>query len=257
MHRAHDYPHLIRRWRLVARAIGAPLAPFAEAAGYEVVALATPALGGGPALYLSAGIHGDEAGATEGLLAWAEKLGPRLAKVPALILPCLNPWGLVNNQRLNEQGIDLNRAFDRPEIPVIAGLLDRLEGLRFEVAVMLHEDYDGEGVYLYEGWRRGDCWGEGILHAASRIIPVDPRTRIDLVRPRAGLVRRRYDARIHAKLGGLPEAIHLQREHARRTLTFETPSEFALERRIAAQVCCLQACARLTAASAPPKARRG
>lgn len=245
MHRAHDYAHLLDRWRKVARALRVPLHAFAEAGGYDVVALSTPALGSGPALYLSAGIHGDEAGSTEGLIAWAEKLGPSLAGIPALILPCLNPWGLVNNLRLNENGVDLNRVFDHAEIPVIAGLVNLLAGHRFEVALMLHEDYDGQGVYLYEGWRRGDCWGERILRSVSRVIPIDPRPRIDLVRPRQGLVRRRYDAKIHAKLGGLPEAIHLQRHHAKRTVTFETPSEFALERRIAAHVRCLEACVRM------------
>src|SRR5690349_5062873 len=108
-HRAHDYRHLVERWRAVARKTGVPLRRLGQADGYEHFYLRAPALaktGGG---YFSAGIHGDEPAATEALLTWAEQQGQKLRELPLLLLPCLNPWGLVQNMRTNLHGVDLNR----------------------------------------------------------------------------------------------------------------------------------------------------
>lgn len=241
IHRAHDYVHLTRRWRAVAKRAGLKLRAVATAADFEVLMLKTPAPGLG--LYISSCIHGDEPGASEGLIAWAEKHASTLATLPLTIFPCLNPWGLLQNVRLNEKGIDINRAFDRDDVPVISALRERIAEEKFALALMLHEDFDGQGIYLYEGFRANSPgWGGALLKAASPIIGVDPRTRIDISRAKLGVVRRRFDARHQARLGGLPEAVFLHREHAQRSITFETPSEFALERRIAAHVAVIEAC---------------
>ncbi len=244
-HRAHDYAHLVRRWRAVARQAGLRLTPFAQAGGLDVFFLQTRALATTGGLYLSAGIHGDEAGATEGLIAWAEQNIRRLAALPLLIFPCLNPWGLTHNLRTNEAGLDLNRSFARDDVPVTRALRALLRPHRFTLALTLHEDYDGQGVYLYEVRGPRPYWGESVLAAAARHIPPDPRRKIDISTARGGIIRRRFDAARAAKIGGFPEAVYLQRHHAARSITFETPSEFALERRIAAQAAALGVCVRL------------
>lgn len=215
------------------------LEPFAAAGEFEIFALISD---DGDGLYVSAGIHGDEPASTEGLVAWAEKHAAKLARFPLAIFPCLNPWGLTQNTRMNEAGLDLNRAFDRDDEPVTRALRERLRGRRFPIALTLHEDYDAQGIYLYEGLRKDAAWGGSLLRAASRIIAIDPRPRIEVSRPKSGVIRRHFDARRYARLGGLPEAVFLHRGHARRTITFETPSEFALDRRVAAQVAVIEAC---------------
>lgn len=240
IHRAHDYADLVRRWRAVAKRTGAKLEAFAEAGPFKVFCLRTRATG--PGLYISAGIHGDEPASTEGLIAWAERHAARLAQLPLTIFPCLNPWGLTQNMRTNEAGIDLNRAFDREDVPVTRAVRARIADEEFALALMLHEDFDAQGIYLYEGFREEAGWGAALLGHVSPIIPVDPRTRIDISRPKGGVVRRRFDARHRARLGGLPEAIFLHEAHAHRSITFETPSEFALDRRVAAQVAVIESC---------------
>lgn len=240
IHRAHDYLHLVRRWRAVAKQAGLKLEAFASAGDFEVFVLRTPCTGKG--IYISAGIHGDEAGATEGLIAWAEKHVAELRRLSFTIFPCLNPWGLSLNLRTNEAGIDLNRCFARDDVPVISALRHQIANERFMLSVNLHEDYDGLGVYVYEGLRNEPSWGRPLLAAARRFIPVDPRTRIDISRATKGLIRRRFNRLRHEKLGGLPEAVFLHDEYARRSITFETPSEFALEKRVAAQVALIEAC---------------
>ena len=243
IHRAHDYVHLTRRWRAVAKVAGVKLRAVATAADFEVLMFQTKVPGRG--LYISACIHGDEPGASEGLITWAEKHAATLGTLPLTIFPCLNPWGLMQNVRTNENGIDINRSFDRDDVPVITAVRERIAGQKFAMALMLHEDFDGQGIYLYEGFRKNTpSWGGALLKAVRPIIDIDPRERIDISRAKLGVVRRRFDARHQARLGGLPEAIYLHREHAEHSITFETPSEFALEDRIAAQVAMIEACAK-------------
>ena len=173
MHCAHHYRHLIARWQAVARAAGVRLRRFAEAGKYGVYYLETR--GPGAAVYFSAGIHGDEPASTEALITWAEQQGRKLRKLPLLLLPCLNAWGLVQNIRLNMQGVDLNRAFHRTDLPVLEAVKRVVAGHQFDAAVMLHEDYDGQGIYLYEVQRVRPYWGEDLLLAARPYLPTDPR----------------------------------------------------------------------------------
>jgi murein peptide amidase A len=110
-----------------------------------------------------------------------------------------------------------------------------IAGFRFAVALSLHEDYDARGVYLYEIEGAKPFWGEALLEKASRILPPDPRPTIEGRRARGGLIRRKIDPRFFRKMG-FPEAVYLHLHHAANSLTFETPSEFAIERRVRAQV---------------------
>lgn len=231
MHRTHDYKHLIARWRVVCRAAGLRLRRFAEAGKYGVFYLETRV--SGPAVYLSAGIHGDEPAGPEALISWAETDPERLRQHALVIFPCLNPWGLVNNIRLDSDGRDLNRSFHVMEHPLIAGWHRVMKDRMFEAAVMLHEDFDGEGFYLYEIQRKQPSWGTALLQAAAGVIPIEPRPRVDSYAARAGIIRRRLSSIDFASFG-YPEAIWLHLHHALRTFTVESPSEFALEQRAAA-----------------------
>jgi hypothetical protein len=108
---------------------------------------------------------------------------------------------------------------------------------------MLHEDYDGQGFYLYEIMRARPFWGESLLAAAARHITIDPRKKIDGHKAEGGLIRRRFDRTRFDQIG-YPEAIWLHEFHARRALTVESPSEFALDRRVRAHVAVLEECVR-------------
>ncbi len=242
--RVHDYRHLIARWRRVARAAGLKLEAFAQAGEFTVYALSTRDYTDG-GLYVSAGIHGDEPAGTEGLLQWAETRLPALARgrrtLPLLILPCLNPWGLVNNRRTTEHGKDLNRIFDQNKVPLIGKLKALLARRRFDFALNLHEDYDARGTYLYEIHRRAPDWGADLLAHCQTALPIESRRVIEGQSFRDGVLLRRRELE---NIPFSPEAIHLYLHHAPHVITFETPSEFSLTRRVRAHVLLVEECVR-------------
>ena len=190
-------------------------------------------------LYVSAGIHGDEPAGTEALLAWAEKNYKLLSKIPLVIYPCLNPWGLIENSRLNVKGKDLNRSWDKSGEVIISEVIKRSEGARFSLAINLHEDYDANGIYLYEpphGKKRDDLANK-ILSSGRKYIPIDTRKKIEGRWARNGVIR---PAASSLPKEGLPEAAFLQKFRSDRTFVFETPSEYDLRIRVQAQVAMLE-----------------
>lgn len=238
----HDYGSLVARWRRIARGAGLRLIPFAQVGEYPVYHLRTRgSLAGG--FYVSAGIHGDEPAGPAALAFWAETHLPALVQeqnaLPLFILPCLNPWGLVENRRSDPAGRDLNRIFNR-RVPPIRELMRLIAKERFALGVALHEDYDGRGMYLYEINEAPPVIGAALLRACrSKSMPTDSRRVIEDFPFKDGLLRRRVlpeDVRMH------PEALAVYPRHAPRFITFETPSEFGLAHRVRAHVRLLEAC---------------
>ncbi|HEY5752700.1 MAG TPA: M14 family metallocarboxypeptidase [Chthoniobacterales bacterium] len=240
LHRCHDYPNLIRRWKSVARRAGLKIRMFSEIDGYPLFIAESPRIDmGEKGIYLSAGIHGDEAASTEGLIAWVENHSEMLQETHFTLLPCLNPWGLIHNCRFDRKGNDLNRSFHHNRVHGIRDLKKLLVGRRFLMSMALHEDYDAQGVYLYEIAQRASYYGLELLEAARSVIPIDPRYTVDGRRmSRPGYMRRTL------KQGQLlpgPEALFLHLHHSDHTFTIETPSEFSLDMRIKAQQILIQA----------------
>lgn len=253
---AIDFGALLTELRHCAGQHGWQMDALPARAGVELPVFRRPVARPARRIYLSAGIHGDESAAPEALLRWAEKNVARLAAMPLLILPCLNPWGLRNNIRTDSRGRDLNRMFHDDTHPVVAAVRRLAQPHRFQIAMAMHEDYDAQGVYLYEVQRGLHGFGEALLDRAVKILPIDPRRKIDVSMAKNGLIRRRI-SRKRFETMGYPEAIWLHLFHSENTFTFETPSEAALELRVRAHMAVLDECARrVCAQSLPPGVAR-
>lgn len=231
----HDYEALIRRWRNLTESIDLRMEVLVEDAGFESYLIGNRAHPAETPIYISAGVHGDECGAVWGLLDWAEAHRESLGTIPFLLFPCLNPHGFAENRRCDHQGRDLNRCFEDNGIPTIAAWQERIRGMRFSRAINLHEDYDGQGIYLYE-LSKIPGLGDAILARCQSIITRDERRFID-GQPfeNAMAVREEGDIRhvVENELGGgYPEGVHLYLHHCDNTVTFETPSELDLQTRI-------------------------
>lgn len=108
----------------------------------------------GPQLCLTAGIHGDEPGGVEAVLQFCERRAGADGSLGVTAFPCLNPTGYIAGTRRNDVGYDLNRTFGQDPAPIETELLRQaLAGRRFEFALDVHEDVDGQGFYLYEHMR--------------------------------------------------------------------------------------------------------
>jgi protein MpaA len=233
LHLCHNYSYLMRRWRALCKKAGLVFSRIGETDGYPCYEIVSPTLSENEGIYLSAGIHGDEAGAVSGLLQWAEKNMDLLSSLPLLIYPCLNPWGLENNSRLNAQRLDLNRVWDGSATPLIAKIMQRIEDYHFRISVCMHEDYDGQGIYLYApgGSQKVRKKADDILSAAEKIIPRDQRKKIEGRKCTNGMI---FPRPSKPPEEGVPEALFLYKNCGRINYTLETPSEWSIQTRATA-----------------------
>ena len=239
MSHSHNYSLLMRRWRTLCKKAGLKFSRVGEADGYSCYEICSPTLSKNEGIYLSAGIHGDEAGAVLGLLQWAESHRDKLSRIPLLIYPCLNPWGLENNSRFNPQGLDLNRVWDGSATPLIARIMQRIRDYHFRISVCMHEDYDGQGIYLYAPGGRQKVMkiADAVLSATEKIIPRDQRKKIDGRRCTNGMIFPRLSK---PPVEGIPEALFLYRNCGRVNFTVETPSEWSIQLRANAHALMLE-----------------
>lgn len=217
---------------------------FASADGFPVHAVEIRARDPLGAFYFSAGIHGDEAASTEALLHWCARRAAVLSRFDVLAFPCLNPWGLQQNSRFDASGRDLNRAYRNDGVPMVAAQKKLVGDRFFDAAVMLHEDFDAHGVYIYEIPGARPFWGEELAEAAARHVRPEPRSTVEGRRCRGGVIRSRVTA---DTLPDHPEAFFLRFGHTRRSLTLETPSEFSITARVGAHVAMLDRLLKLVA----------
>lgn len=231
---AHDYAGLISKWRRLSRLCGLTLQKICETDGYPVYGFISGKVGS-DGIYLSSGIHGDEPAGAWALLEWAESQIEFLRKRSFFIFPCLNPWGFNENSRCDRQNIDLNRRWLTSKTITTKAVSVKMENYRVLLGVNLHEDYDANGIYLYEAsaGKKSDYLANGILNAGKEFMPIDTRKKIEGRWARNGVIR--PDANSLPK-EGMPEAVFLQKKGAERIFVFETPSEFDLRLRVKTQV---------------------
>ncbi len=189
-------------------------------------------------LYLSTGIHGDEPAGPLTILGlvrrnhWPDDLAIWLC-------PCLNPAGFRLNRRENEYGIDLNRDYRHLHTPTVRAHTQWLEALpAFDLTVLLHEDWEASGFYLYElNPDQLPSPAESIIRAVSAVCPIDTAEKIDGWTAREGIIRPQVDPRDRLQWA---EAVYLVARKTRHSITLEAPSDFPMEVRVAALTLGLQ-----------------
>ncbi len=169
-----DYDDVIERLRAVADDYGGQLTQGGEADGYPLYRLDLPGPDGAPRFLLSAGIHGEEPGATTGLLHWCERdLAKWLHIFHIEAFPCLNPWGFERGIRHDAQGRDLNRCFrDETPPPAVQMVREATAGAHFAMAVDMHEDCDYFGFYVYERLEHGPAVAPALLQRIAQEGPL-------------------------------------------------------------------------------------
>lgn len=191
-------------------------------------------------IYISAGIHGDEpASPMAALKLLQENRWPDSAEV--WLCPCLNPVGITLNTRENGKGIDLNRGYLNPVAEEITAHIAWLERQPlFDLTIMLHEDWESNGFYLYE--QNPDArpsYAEKIIEAVEKVCPIDRSEMIEGRPAKDGILRPNLDPRSRPDW---PEAFYLITHKTRQSYTVEAPSDFPMEARVNALVAAVNTC---------------
>lgn len=194
-------------------------------------------------IYVSAGIHGDEPAAPLAAQRLLEE--NRWPDAELWLLPCLNPDGLRANTRGNADGLDINRDYRHFRTPEARGHVAWLERQpRFDLTLLLHEDWESHGFYCYELNPDGrPSLAPAMIAAARNFCPIDESAVID-GRPASepGILRPQEwpDFRPEER-PEWPEALWLGVHKTRLNYTLEAPSDWPLAVRVNALVAAVRA----------------
>jgi hypothetical protein len=185
-------------------------------------------------ILITGGIHGDEPAGPASVLRFLERDNTHLLQCfKFLILPCINPYGYVHNTRKNKRDLDLNRLFEETGIAEVDIVKETIEGQRFHFCIDFHEDWEAEGVYLYEAQRNERWIGPEITRQIEKIGRIDGEVgESDL--PIADGVFQVDPAWGDAGLA--PYLFHFSADHV---MVCETPTSWHLDRRTAAHLTAL------------------
>ena len=230
-----DIRRVLREIEAAANQHGWRVETFFDTGNFKLLTLhrdaqSTPGVGFTPRVYLSSGIHGDEpAGPTAVLRLLQENRWPE--NLDLTLCPCLNPIGFELNCRGNEKGVDLNREYLKPTTGEILAHVAWLEQQRnFDLCLMLHEDWESKGFYLYEqNPEKQTSLAEPMIEQVGKVCPVDRSELIEGRPAREGIIRPNIN--INERLDW-PEAFYMITHKTRLSYTLEAPSDFAMSTRV-------------------------
>jgi murein peptide amidase A len=223
-----DIDKVLRDIAKTAGATGWKTLPITDALqGYE-----RTTEGGKTNVYISAGIHGDEpAGPLAVLELLKENAWP--AGVNFWLVPCLNPRGYALKTRENEDGIDLNRDYRTPVAPVVQAHRAWLDAQpKFDLTLILHEDWESNGFYLYElNPHQQPSIAHDIVRAVKEVCPIDLSPVIEGRDAKDGIISPNPEV---LKRKDWPESLYLVHNKTPLSYTLEAPSDFPLVTRVQA-----------------------
>jgi len=190
---------------------------------------AAPSGSQAPHVYLSSGIHGDEISGPHALLQILRQ--PDFFPASRLrSFLCLNPNGLIRGTRFNADEIDLNRDYRNSRSLEIQSHIAALQTLgRFDAAMMLHEDIEGIGAYLYElNEVLSPTLGAEMIAAMDATCPSTSARKSRKPRARGRNCQKRPDSKIGEprRPPRLPEAIYLALHHTELAIPRKRPCPF-------------------------------
>ncbi len=236
-----DIRSVLAQIRLAAKQHGWAPETFSNTGSFELFALHRAARNQAnpKRVYISAGIHGDEPGGPlAALRLLQENRWP--SNLELWLCPCLNPIGFTLNTRGNIDGIDLNRGYLNPVVEEITAHISWLERQpQFDLTMMLHEDWESNGFYLYEQNPEGrPSFAEKMIEAVEKVCPIDRSETIEGREAKGGILRPNMDPRSRPDW---PEAFYLITHKTRQSYTVEAPSDFPLSVRVNALVAAVNA----------------
>jgi hypothetical protein len=182
--------------------------------------------------YFSTGIHGDE---PSGPLAMLELLAENQWPDASLwLVPCLNPTGFRHNTRENADSIDLNRDYRHFRSREVRAHIQFLQTLPpLHASIILHEDWEANGFYIYEVNPFGEnSLAEPVIAALRPQFPIEHADFVDTWPHKDGIIRPQFAPEERPEWA---ESLYLiATQKTRQSYTFEAPSDFPLSFRVKA-----------------------
>ena len=183
-------------------------------------------------VYISAGIHGDE---PAGPLAVCELLRQNTwpTQLEFCVVPCINPTGFQRGTRENYQNADLNRDYRQGVTEEVKAHIRWLSAeATFDLALLLHEDWESNGFYVYElNPNNQPSLAEAMIEATRLVCPIETATRVDEWDCKNGIISPKVNPEDRPQWA---EAIYLLKTRSRQNYTIESPSDFPMPTRIGA-----------------------
>ena len=200
---------------------------------YELRAYHRRTVGAKTNLYLSTGIHGDEPSGPLALLQLLKENDWPEANL--WLVPCVNPTGFRANTRENAHGIDLNRDYRHQNSAEVRAHVEWLKRQpAFQLTLVLHEDWESNGFYVYElNPRNKRSLAADIIESVRQICPIESAELVDNWECRAGIITPNVDPMERPQWA---ESLWLIVNHTEQSYTLETPSDFALDLRVKAHL---------------------
>jgi murein peptide amidase A len=186
-------------------------------------------------LWINAGTHGDEPATVEAALLFLEEWPSEyLCNTRVTVTPCLNPSGFIECRRENADGIDINWAFSREDVPEIRIIKALISDQRYTAIVDLHEDWESPGYYLYEQIRDRMPLGHRITERVEEHCPVNTACEIEGERADRGVINPSMVVAKRRNGEGVPvEVFNLATDHQ---ITSESPSGRPMDERVKAHL---------------------
>lgn len=144
------YRELLERWRRLAALGAIELDETTIGRPERLMQSARIAPANPERVLLAAGVHGDEPVTSWALLDIVES-GLLDTRYGFDILCCTNPTGYEAGTRRNAEWVDINRGYVQPSPSIEAELvMSRHQASHYRLVIDLHEDFEAEGMYLYE-----------------------------------------------------------------------------------------------------------
>jgi hypothetical protein len=228
-----DIAHVQRETHRLAELHGWQCDTFLKTPEFALRAYRRPCPGAIRNLYLSTGIHGDEPSGPLAVLQLLEE--NRWPAANLWLVPCLNPTGFPLSTRENAHGIDLNRDYRHLTTTEISAHVAWLnQQPQFDLTLLLHEDWESNGFYVYElNPHKLPSLAESIVEAVRDLCPIETSELVDSWPCNAGIIRPNLDPKDRPQWA---EALYLSVHKSRLSYTLETPSDFDLRLRVRVHV---------------------
>jgi hypothetical protein len=231
-----DYKLVIDR---LAALTHAEMSEIAQIAGYPVFSATINPSATESSIWVNAGTHGDEPAGVESALTFLETAPAEIPVTTRIIVtPCLNPTGYIADQRENADGVDINWAFKRDDVPEVTIIKTIIRDKRFCAIIDLHEDWESPGYYLYEQVRNRPSLGYAITDRVREVCPVNDETTIEGEIADRGVIHPSMELPKRKEGEGVPVEVFLQATDHQ--ITSESPKERPVADRVNAHLAAIK-----------------